>query len=118
MKNITEHNFAIIATFARELARNLRTKPFPVEVVGRAGTGTTEQVRRRRTNKKERDSVSDYRRDANSRVVHEVNERHRAGRGSYSAIIQAMMTDPVWAARMKHRTVTTWKREALRHKRK
>ena len=49
MKNITEHNFAIIATFARELARNLRAKPFPVEVVGRAGTGTADQARRHRT---------------------------------------------------------------------
>ena len=50
MKNITEHNFALISTFARELARNLRTKPFPVEVVGGAGAvSTAEQARRHRT---------------------------------------------------------------------
>ena len=37
MKNMTRHNFAIIAAFARELARNLRAKPLPVEVVGGRG---------------------------------------------------------------------------------
>ena len=37
MKNMTKQNLAIIAAFARELARNLRAKPLPVEVVGGAG---------------------------------------------------------------------------------
>ena len=49
MKNMTKQNLAIIAAFARELARNLRAEPLPVEVVGRAGTGTAEQARRHRT---------------------------------------------------------------------
>ena len=37
MKIVTKQNFALISTFARELARNLRAKPLPVEVVGGAG---------------------------------------------------------------------------------
>ena len=37
MRTVTKKNFEIIAAFARELARNLRAKPFPVEVVGGAG---------------------------------------------------------------------------------
>ena len=37
MKIVTKKNFALISTFARELARNLRAEPFPVEVVGGAG---------------------------------------------------------------------------------
>ena len=50
MKTITNQNLAIIAAFARELARNLRAEPLPVEVVGGAGAGSTaEQARRHRT---------------------------------------------------------------------
>ena len=37
MKNMTMQNLAIIAAFARELARNLRAEPLPVEVVGGRG---------------------------------------------------------------------------------
>ena len=37
MKTVTKQNFALISTFARELARNLRAKPLPVEVVGGRG---------------------------------------------------------------------------------
>ena len=50
MKTITNQNLAIIAAFARELARNLRAEPLPVEVVGGAGAvSTAEQARRHRT---------------------------------------------------------------------
>lgn len=50
MKNMTKQNLAIIAAFARELARNLRAEPLPVEVVGGAGAvSTAEQARRHRT---------------------------------------------------------------------
>ena len=34
MKTVTSQNLAIISAFARELARNLRAEPFPVEIVG------------------------------------------------------------------------------------
>ena len=35
MKTVTNQNLAIISAFARELARNLRAEPIPVEVVVR-----------------------------------------------------------------------------------
>ena len=48
MKNMTKQNFALISTFARELARNLRAKPLPVEVVGGAGPRRPRPENRRR----------------------------------------------------------------------
>ena len=48
MKNMTKQNLAIIAAFARELARNLRAKPLPVEVVGGAGPRRSRPENRRR----------------------------------------------------------------------
>ena len=87
-------------------------KPLKVEVVGltRNKPKTSPAV--------QEDSADIRKRDDNSRVIHEINKRHRNGAGSYPKIIRSMMSDPVWAARMKSRSIGTWKTYALGHKRK
>ena len=58
MKNMTKQNLAIIAAFAKELARNLRAKPLPVEVVGGAGPRRPRPEGRRRGNGRAKLGVS------------------------------------------------------------
>ena len=85
-------------------------KPLKVELVGQS------RSKPRKSPAVQEDSVAVRKRDDNSRVIHEINKRHRDGCGSYPKIIRSMMSDPVWAARMKNRSESSWKRRALESK--
>ena len=85
-------------------------KPLKVEVVGQS------RSKPRKPPAVQEDSVAVRKRDDNLRVIHEINKRHRDGCGSYPKIIRSMMSDPVWAARMKNRSESSWKRRALESK--
>ena len=87
-------------------------KPLKVEVIGKS------RSKPRKSPAVQEDSAALRKCDDNSRVIHEINKRHRDGAGSYPKIIRSMMSDPVWSARMKSCSAGTWKTYALDHKRK
>ena len=62
------------------------------------------------------DSVALRKKEDTARAIHEINRRHRSGEGSYPKIIKAMMSDPVWGARMRHMSASTWRIRAIENK--
>lgn len=107
------------AQYAVELGEHIRKreeelkngeKVLKVEVVGQP------RNKPKKSPAVQEDSAVLHKRDDNSRVIHEINRRHRASSDSYPKIIRSMMSDPVWGARMKNLSEASWKRRALEHK--
>ena len=102
MKAVTNQNLAIISAFARELARNLRAEPIPVEVV----------VRKRR--KAARHGAADGRDDGTAarknraRVLAAIRDlRNRHGL-SVAKAIRRLRGNDYWSPCMKGVTDRSW----------